>query len=637
MLKTEESLLNAQLYVLRYNALKTGLVQRQQKISTLEIELEKAIAEQRQTEAEIENRRKQLSERTDQVNRMQERFYQLGAEITRTEESLQFNQQRIEQLNEELSQTQHRSLKASHQVESDDQQIQTMQAQVAKLQPRAAVLATADESQQNALAEAETQNKDWQHRWDAFNQEFAANEQGVQVQTSKIEYLDQLITRLQNRFEELARMVSEQPKEEGQMFEQMALEIDGLVTQSRSLEDLMAECRDSLVVAKASAQSLEATVEKARTQVQQLRQQAANLQALQDAALSLNVPEAETRISDNGLSDAKRLGQNLSVVPGWESAVESVMGRFMQALQVEDLANFADTLSELCEGDLALVESSTQQTEQPSSEALHLPTLRSLLRADALAGSSLLHGVYAAESAEVALAKRQALQSGESIITREGFWAGSDWIRALHDEDQSQGIIERGQAIEALTLRTEDADNYLAQLLTQLQGVRAHVEALETKREELQGQANALNQNLSDRRTSHSVTQVKLEEAAARQEQNLQEMEELRKQIAEEKARQDQARAALSDAEGRRSDQDAVKRDLREERDLLAERLQQTRDSARQSRDEFHAVDVQLESLQSQLKVSVSARERMLSQQAQLAEQLQNIQQGITDGRHPIP
>ena len=27
----------------------------------------------------------------------------------------------------------------------------------------------------------------------------------------------------------------------------------------------------------------------------------------------------------------------------------------------------------------------------------------------------------------------------------------------------------------------------------------------------------------------------------------------------------------------------------------------------------------------------------MLSQQAQLAEQLQNIQQGITDGRHPIP
>ena len=158
-MKTEESLLNAQLYVLRYQSLKSGLSQRQEKISALQIEFERVIAQQRQIEAEIENRRKQFSEQTDQVNLVQERFYQLGAEITRTEEGLQFNQQRIAQLKEELSQTQHRSREASQQVESDDLQIQTMQAQVAELQPRAAVLAAADESQQNALAEVETQKK----------------------------------------------------------------------------------------------------------------------------------------------------------------------------------------------------------------------------------------------------------------------------------------------------------------------------------------------------------------------------------------------------------------------------------------------------------------------------------------------
>ena len=56
-------------------------------------------------------------------------------------------------------------------------------------------------------------------------------------------------------------------------------------------------------------------------------------------------------------------------------------------------------------------------------------------------------------------------------------------------------------------------------LATATRVARAQVETRETKREELQGQANALNQNLSDRRTSHSVTQVKLEEAAARQQQ----------------------------------------------------------------------------------------------------------------------
>ena len=636
-LKTEESLLNAQLYALRYQSLKSGLGQREQKISTLEIELERVIAEQRQIEAEIENRRKQFSEQTDQVNRVQERFYQLGADITRTEEGLQFNQQRITQLNDELIQTQQRSEEAGLQVENDDQQIQSIRAQVTELQPRAAALAAADASVQSALAEAEKQSKDWQLRWDEFNQAFAGNEQEAQVQTSKIEYLEQLITRLQSRSEELARLALEQPKEEGQLVEQMALEIDGLETQSRSLVELMAECRDALAVAKTTAQGLEETVEQARGQVQELRQQAANLQALQDAALSLNVPEAESWISDNSLNAARRLGENLSVVPGWENAVESVMGRFMQALQVDDLTVFASTLSQLSDGDLALVELSAEQAAYPRNDALQLPTLRSLLRADALAGSSLLHGVYAAESADVALGKRHVLKAGESIITREGFWVGPDWIRVLHDEDQSQGIIERGQAIEAITLQIEDADTHLGEALSQLHSARAQAETLEARREELQAQTNRLNQNLSDRRTDHSVTQVKLEEAAARQQQIRKEAVELQEQIAQENTRREQARAALADAESIRAEQNLVKGALSEERDKLAESLQQSREAARQSREEFHAVNVQLESVQSQLKVSVSARERMLTQQSQLAAQLQNMQQGIADSQRPIP
>ena len=131
-LKTEESLLNAQLYALRYQALKSGLGQCEQKISVLEIELEKVMAEQREIEAEIENRRKQFSERTDRVNHVQEHYYQLGAEITRTEEGLQFNRQRIKQLNEELIQTQQRSEEAGQQVASDDQQILSMQAKVSE-------------------------------------------------------------------------------------------------------------------------------------------------------------------------------------------------------------------------------------------------------------------------------------------------------------------------------------------------------------------------------------------------------------------------------------------------------------------------------------------------------------------------
>ena len=636
-LKTEESLLNAQLYVLRYQALKEGLGQREQKIASLELDLEKAIAEQRRVEAQIEGQRKGFSEQTEKVNSVQERFYKLGSQITHTEESLQFNKQRLAQLNEELERARKRSAEANQQVTSDDEQIQRMQADVAELQPQVESLAAADQSVQAALADVENQNRDWQQRWDAFNQQFSANEQEAQVQTSRIEYLQQLIGRLDNRAQELARLASDQPKQEGQLVEQMALEIDGLETQSRSLDELMADCREELSRARQATQGLEQSLESAQGQVQDLRQQSANLQAIQDAALGSNVPEAENWINDNNLAGAQRLGQNLSVVPGWESAVESVLGRFMQALEVDDLTGFAGTLSQLAEGDLALVESRATDGADARNEALALPTVRSLLRDRSLAGSSLLYGVFAAESAEVALSKRHQLAAGQSIITREGFWVGPDWMRALHDADQTQGIIERGRAIESLALEIEEAEVQLAKLVDQRQAARIQVETLEAKREELQRQANELNQSLSDRRTDHGVTRVKLEEAAARQEQLRKEAADVAEQLAQEKSRLEQTREALAIAEGVRSEQSVAKADLTEQREQLGERLQLSRESARASRDKFHAVNVRLESVQSQLTVSLTARDRVRNQQTQLADQMKGIQQGIEESQRPIP
>lgn len=636
-LKTEESLLNAQLFVLRYQALKEGLGRREQQINALEMDLEKAIAEQRRVEAQIEGQRKGFSEQTEKVNSVQERFYKLGAQITHTEESLQFNRRRLVQLNEELERARSRSAEADQQITGDDEQIQRMQAEVTELQPQAESLSAADQSVQAALAELEDQNKEWQERWDTFNQQFSANEQEAQVQTSRIEYLQQLIARLDNRAQELARLASDQPKQEGQLVEQMALEIDGLESQSRSLDELMTECREELSVARQATQGLEQSLESARGQVQQLRQQAANLQAIQDAALGSNVPEAENWIADNDLLNAQRLGQNLSVVPGWEGAVESVLGRFMQALQVDDLAGFADTLSQLVEGDLALVESRATDAVDARNEALALPTVRSFLRDRSLAGSSLLYGVFAAESAEVALSKRHQLTPGQSIITREGFWVGPDWMRALHDADQTQGIIERGRAIESLALEIEEADAHLAKLVEQRQAARIQVETLEAKREELQRQANELNASLSDRRTDHGVTRVKLEEAAARQEQLRKESAEVVEQLAQEKNRLEQTRSALAVAETVRSEQSLVKADLQEQREHLGERLQRSRESARVSRDKFHAVNVRLESVQSQLTVALTARERLRNQQTQLTEQMKGVEQGIAESRRPIP
>ena len=111
----------------------------------------------------------------------------------------------------------------------------------------------------------------------------------------------------------------------------------------------MAECREELSVARQTTQGVEQTLSRPEVRHKSCVRSCESA-GHSRCRVGSNVPEAENWIADNDLSNAQRLGQNLSVVPGWEGAVESVLGRFMQALQVDDLTRFADTLSQLAEG-----------------------------------------------------------------------------------------------------------------------------------------------------------------------------------------------------------------------------------------------------------------------------------------------
>ena len=153
-----------------------------------------------------------------------------------------------------------------------------------------------------------------------------------------------------------------------------------------------------------------------------------------------------------------------------------------------------------------------------------------------------MFGVYAAQSIEVALANRGALNAGQSIITREGLWVGSDWMRVLHGGDQTQGIIERGQAIEQLLLNVEEAEKELTTLQQSLHQQRTEIEWLESQREALQLESNSLTQNLSESDDRSWCAPGKAEEAAARKAQLQQDTEQLNEQIKEEQSRLEKTR-----------------------------------------------------------------------------------------------
>ena len=579
-LRTQESLLSAQLYALRQTGLREKLSQHENIIGEQQVELERNLAEQRRFSSEIEKSRSDYGEASECCNDVQGEFYQLGSDISRIEGDMQLNQTRVAQLQEELKSLEQRRIESERQLSMDGAQIVDLQTEIDGLLLEVQHLAELDAKAQEDLSEQEGLARQVHDAWDQFNVTSARYDQAAEVQASRIEHLDQLLQRLRRRASELDSQHAEQPTQRAEQMDLLAEEISVLESESRMLEINTDACLQELLAAREDVLLRNQVLEEARSEVQELRHELAALQAVQDAALGEHVQEAAEWIDQQNLRDARRLGESLAVVAGWEVAVETVLGPFLSALMVDDLERFAGSLANLVEGDVTLLEAESGECEL--NHELGLPTLGSLVRSDSAHTGSLLYGVYAAESSALGLSKRRLLRPAESIITREGFWLGNDWVRVLHTGDLQAGIIERGLAIETQGLRTEEAERTLGELQHHVQEGRARVERLESQREELQRSVNSLNQNLGQRRTDHGVTQVKIEAADARRARLQSEAAEIGQQVEQESQRLTLARQELAQLEQAREAQRVERENINEQRERMDHRLMHVGESRTQ-------------------------------------------------------
>ncbi len=93
-----------------------------------------------------------------------------------------------------------------------------------------------------------------------------------------------------------------------------------------------------------------------------------SLEALQKAALSHQSGKAADWLSGRGLAGNARIGQTLTVEQGWERAVETALGDYLEAVCVDRLEDVAGGLEGFSSGKLALVEpSETADLSAPGS------------------------------------------------------------------------------------------------------------------------------------------------------------------------------------------------------------------------------------------------------------------------------
>ena len=631
-LKQEEGLCTAQLHAIRYRRISGQLEALQGELRRQELELERRQTERRALATEIEKARVQHGEANEQSNAQQQRIFQLGADASRIEDGIRSNQQRAQELQTELDDARLRGEEASQQLAMDEARIQEFERDAANLMPQAEAAQQEDQQAAETQRQREQAWSQWQEAWLEFSKRAADHERIAEVQASSIDHLQQLTQRLRARLDRLEEEQQAPSDAESGQVDALATEIEAQQRRREAVESDLERCLKDLAAAREDRVRREAALEDARNDLQELRHQLASLQGLQQAALGRSDERVQAWLEAEGLDGASRLGEVLNVAPGWERAVEAVLGEFLQGLWVEDAGRHADALAAFAGGPVTLLEARLDAAIDGD-----LPSLASKIRSSDLQLGALLHGLFAASSEAVALARRPSLKPGQSIVTQGGLWVGADWLRKLPVADQDAGIIQRTQALETQNARVEEAERALAELRGSLREAQDRVARLEQDREALQGRAAQLEKALGELKADHGVRRVKLQEADARRSRARQERQDIEQQIAQENQHLQAARAELAAVEAARAPEAQQRQSLAEAKEQLLAELGEARQAARASHDRYHALNAERQALQSRLEASRSARQRLIEQAEDMERRRQRLAQGIEESQANLP
>ena len=629
-LKREHRRRAAELLLLRIRARNTDLAARDRVLKRLEVDYDQALSALRRDDANIERARAEQQEHSDAFNRVQGLAHAISAKIAKTEEAIKFNRERQSQLESSLSGAQRRLDETARQLADDEREMALLEKAVAAKVPQMEVARNEDDRVAETLTAAEDDMRKSDTAWSDFLSRASANERELRLEENRVEHIAQTMSRSRRRLAQ----IEEESGGNNLLSDGLAGELEKAEGRYDVAVAELERCAAELASARETVVADENALASARAETQDLRDEYAALDAVQQVALGGENHEAREWIDAVGLDGLPRLGAELIVDPGWERAAETVLGTDLRAIRVDDVARIACELDDLESGRVVLYEG---RDIDGTTSGLELPPLTSLVRTDEGPVGAMLAGVFAAETLDVALAHRGELQCDQSIITRDAVWLGPDWIRVNRTEDPVLGVVERAHELEGLGTRLAQADDRVGELDKLVARGRQRVAELDARRDRLQHQHREHADLLSHLRTEQEVSQVRIEEAKARQRRAESERDEIETQIAAEANHLREAQSRMASLKQDARTLDAQRAELHGARTRQAKQLETARHDATACRGRVHALQMEHEHLTAKRSAVALVRSRLQEQRAELETLARGYEDDIAANLKPLP
>jgi chromosome segregation protein len=631
VLKDEERKLQAELLALRLQGLDQEAAVRDAAASRSETALQAALAELREAEAEIEQVRVDQSAKADTLSAIQARFFGAGADVTRTEQSIQHARELRQRQRTDLDQAEVQVQDLTGVIQRDRGQLEALAAELATMNP-GLDLAHAEEIDVSQMLErCEQALATWQLASDAHAQSVALAQRETQVERARIEQLENQQRRLlqleERQEQERSALVQlEPPVALEALAQQAAAAGDAGQKAAMELQDLLGELSLARDREREQMQALDAV----RARWQQALGSQVSTEALQQAALGKVSGKVTQWLKTHALDQQPRVAQQLRVERGWERAVETVLGSYLEAVCVDGLDVVTELLGSFDGGHLAVVSVNAGPSAGPDSASLQAK----VRGAEYL--NSVLSSVLTAESLPDALRLRRAMAVGQSVVTRDGIWLGADWLRLSRDPEPHSGVIEREESLRVLGAEVSRLEKEVRDLEHKLELTRERVRDNEDHRDRLQTEVNRLHREHVDRRAALDAAQARKGEAARRLSQLETGLADVRAELTRTEAELKAARGRMETAIAALVALEPKQVELERERERMRAELAAARAAAQAAQQRARELALQVESRRSSHASLRTALTRVEKQLEDLAARRDDLARQLEDGEAPL-
>ena len=615
----------ARLMALRWREMKARSDGEEKALRAVENQLQSALSTQRSAEKELETLRQSQHEARDAVSKVQGELYEVAGEIARIEQAIEHQREIRKRQQSEYSETESRLNELQQHLVLDKAQVQETSELLARLNPE---LETAREAERQAQSDAERSDErleSWQQRWQA-------HQEGAGVATSEAELLRQRIEHLDDRMSRAAERLKALDEQSGDSaLDRLGGEKQALAGRIAESESRLTAMREALEGKRARMGELRQRIEQLRNDLESARAQRHERQARVDSLRLLNRGEDSGDdiarwLEARGLDAEARVLHQLDVAdPQWNRAVETVLEDWLQAVRVDGIETHLGV--ELPQAGLRM------------ADGRDLPSRPGTL-AEKVAGAGALRAVLArvhcVPNLEAARSRLAALDEHESVITPEGIWLGTGWLRQPAGAAGEAGVLQREQEIRELVKRIEADGRRVAGIELKLAEARDERERVEAEISQQGSELEAGQREHARLQGQLSSLESRLENIERQQKAALEEVETLKARQAEDSQAVSAARGEMEAALKRMQEAEAGREPLKRERRELDEARQRARSHLAEARRRREELSLKVESSRAGLESLRQSIERMDSQVGQLQSRYLELSEVLAQGDAPV-